>query len=201
MINASFGVFTAQFCSSEMCLCAAVWEFLAFLRLLVPPHSGSSSVILWHSIALLNTRLCSDTAVRTSVWSCFASKFQQYEVFFNHTYKIHILVDYLTIYDHLVSFLENCIAGRTVPTKPAEYSVKIFAVIDVTALCTEHVQQYRARNKKDKNNAASVWSGYTDIKYPICMKERRCAPSLKYAQGRSKGTKRCLPQSDEMEVR
>jgi len=67
-----------------------------------------------------------------------------------------MLVDYLTICDHLVSFLANCIAGRCVPTKPAEYSVKIFAVTDVTALCTERVQQHRARNKKDKNHAAGV---------------------------------------------
>jgi len=28
--------------------------------------------------------------------------------------------------------------------KPAKYSIKIFAVIDVTALFTEHVQQYQA---------------------------------------------------------
>jgi len=59
---------------------------------------------------------------------------------FKHTYKIHILVDYLTICDHLVIFLENCAAGQCIPMKPAKYIIKIFAVIDMMALFTEHVQ-------------------------------------------------------------
>lgn len=58
---------------------------------------------------------------------------------FKHTYKIHILVDYLTICDHLVIFLENCAAVQCIPMKPAKYSIKIFAVIDVRALFTERV--------------------------------------------------------------
>ena len=81
----------------EMCLCAAVWEFPAFRRLLVPPCSGSNSIILWNSITLLNTWICSNTTVRTSVWSCFASKFQQYAVFQTYIQNSHTC----WLFDHL----------------------------------------------------------------------------------------------------
>lgn len=113
--------------------CAAVWEFPAFRRLLVPPCSGSSSIILWHSITLLNTWICSNTTVRTAVWSCFASKFQQYAVFQTYIQNSHTcwIFDPLWPPSHLVIFLEDCAAGQCVPVKLAKYSIKIFAVIDV----------------------------------------------------------------------
>lgn len=55
-------------------------------------------------------------------------------------HSIHILVDYLTICDQLIIFLENCAAGQCIPTKPAKYRTQTFAIIDVTALFMERAQ-------------------------------------------------------------
>jgi hypothetical protein len=55
-------------------------------------------------------------------------------------YKIDILIDYLTMCDHLIIFLENSAGGQCIPAKPAKYGIKIFAVIDVMASFTKHVQ-------------------------------------------------------------
>lgn len=141
------------FSDVPVCRCMSV---PSIRRLLVPACSGSSSIILWHSITLLNTWICNSTTVRTSVWSYFASKFQQYAVF--QTYKSHILVDYLTICDHLVIFLENCAAGQCIPMKPAKY--KDFCCHWCDSFIYRACAVVQSRNRKDKNHSASVWSGF-----------------------------------------
>jgi hypothetical protein len=101
----------------------------------------------------------------------------------------------LTICDHLVSFLENCISGQCVPTKPAEYSVKIFAVIDVTdgfmyRACAAVQSQEQEGQESCSKCLKCVCPGHTDIKYVPYLHEREeICTLLKICRRKIKGNK------------